>query len=128
MSEMHKSYRMRNNYSVSTLIGGQYVQRHPDGNISVRMDNGGTAILNGDEVSLDLSVIRSVGIANLGEVESHAVNTIVGSRSHVIRFINGGILQFAYNNDGEIIELCAEKLQVRLSPNKDLVFSLLSSV
>lgn len=59
--------------------------------------------------------ISSVGIKNIGYVEHYEVNTLFGSRSHVVRFVNGGVLQFAYNDKNEIIELCSTGLTLHLS-------------
>ena len=47
--------------------------------------------------TVDVSQLSSVGIKNIGNVERHDINTVFGSRSHVVRFVNGGVLQFAYN-------------------------------
>jgi hypothetical protein len=37
--------------------------------------------------------LSSVDIKNIGNVERHDINTAFGSRSHVVRFVNGGVLQ-----------------------------------
>ena len=59
--------------------------------------------------------ISSVGIRSLTEVAEHRINTIVGSRSHLVYFNNGGVLQFAYNGAGELIELKSQDLSATAS-------------
>jgi hypothetical protein len=66
--------------------------------------------------------IKCVGIKNIANVQSHEVNTLFGSRSHVVRFVNGGVLNFAYNAQNEIIELSAQKVLFALSPLGEAVF------
>ena len=63
-----------------------------------------------------------VGIKNIGNVERHDINTVFGSRSHVVRFVNGGVLQFAYNAKNELIELTASKLTMHLSKSGAAIF------
>lgn len=74
--------------------------------------------------NLDVTVqrIKSVGIKNIGYVERYEVNTLFGSRSHVVHFVNGGVLQFAYNDKNEIIDLSARKLLLQLSPLGEAMF------
>ena len=52
----------------------------------------------------------------------HRVNTILGSRSHFLRFCNGGCLQFAYNDAGQLIELSAEGLALTIKANGEFCF------
>jgi hypothetical protein len=66
--------------------------------------------------------LSSVGIKNIGNVERHDINTVFGSRSHVVRFVNGGVLQFAYNAKNELIELTASKLTMHLSKSGAAIF------
>ena len=74
--------------------------------------NGNTRIESNGELRLKLSSIKSIGIRHLAEVEEYRINTIAGSRSHWVRFINGGILAFAYNANGQLLEFSAENLEV----------------
>lgn len=58
-------------------------------------------------LALDLpQTISSVGILSLTEVSAHHINTIVGSRSHLVRCVNGA---------GELIELKSQDLIVTAS-------------
>ena len=75
-------------------------------------------------VKIDLSLVTAVSVKHLDEVASHAINTIFGSRSHVIEFTNGSILQYAYNSAGELIELSGNNLACSLSSDNVLLFYL----
>lgn len=86
--------------------------------------NGHRFTLKGDSICADLSAITAVGVKHLDEVASHTVNNIVGSRSHVIHFVNGAVLQYAYNSAGQLIELSGQNLAFSLSHDNELIFYL----
>jgi hypothetical protein len=85
---------------------GQTVERDDDGNLFVTMPT-----------------IRSVGIADLAQVQSHHVTHIAGSTSHVVHFTGGGLLRFAYSERGELIELSGRHVRGLLSAEHEVVFS-----
>jgi hypothetical protein len=102
-------------------------------NCRVRMIAGGglqAETENGDRFELDGqgNVVASfpadaiITIRNIADVASHTINTIVGSRSHVVRFHNGGLLKYAYNDQNELIELYSEKLLVSIIPGNEIVY------
>jgi hypothetical protein len=74
--------------------------------------------------TLDVSRLTSVGIKNITLVERHDINTLFGSRSHVVRFVNGGVLRFAYNAKNEFIELTASNLTMHLSKSGAAIFDI----
>ena len=80
--------------------------------------------INMDHIHIDFKNIKSIGLGNILDVDSHCVNTILNSRSHLIKFRNGGELAFAYNSNGELIELCAKKVGLCISPRDELIFSI----
>ena len=75
-----------------------------------------------EELVLRASDVNAVGIRDIAQVVEHRVNTILGSRSHFLRFGNGGCLQFAYNNAGQLIELSAEGLSLTIKANGEYCF------
>jgi uncharacterized membrane protein (DUF2068 family) len=75
------------------------------------------------KITLDLAVLRSVGIANLAQVQSHHITHVAGSTSHVLHFVGGGLLRYAYNQGGDLIELSAYRLNGCLNEDNDLVVS-----
>ena len=75
------------------------------------------------QVSLD--EIRAVRVEDLSQVLDHRIARIMGSTSHVIRFIGGGELRYAYNNRGQVIELSATGIKGAVSPNRVLTFGAL---
>ena len=85
---------------------GQTVERNDDGSLLVTMPT-----------------IRSVGIADLTQVQSHHVTRIAGSTSHVVHFAGGGLLRFAYSDQGQLIELSARHVRGLVSAEHEVVFS-----
>lgn len=77
-------------------------------------------------ITLQVEAIASVGIADLAQVQSHQINHIAGSTSHVVRFTGGGWLCYAYNERGEIIDVSAWHVMLRLGPENQCVFSALA--
>ena len=77
------------------------------------------------QVSLD--EIRAVRVEDLSQVLEHRIARIVGSTSHVIRFIGGGELRYAYNSRGQVIELSATGVKGAVSPNRVVTFGALGS-
>ena len=75
-----------------------------------------------EELVLRTSDVNAVGIRDIAQVVEHRVNTILGSRSHFLRFCNGGCLQFAYNDAGQLIELSAEGLTLTIKANGEYCF------
>jgi len=75
------------------------------------------------QVSLD--EIRAVRVEDLSQVLEHRIARIVGSTSHVIRFIGGGELRYAYNNRGQVIELSATGIRRVMSSNRVATFGAL---
>ena len=86
--------------------------------------NGEIIIVNSDEsIELNLQGIISVGIQNLADVTEHQITSILNSRSHMVRFVNGGVLEFAYNDAGELIELNSRDLTVVVKSGSEVLFS-----
>ena len=83
--------------------------------VAVIEDGGATC-----QVSLD--EIRAVRVEDLSQVLEHRIARIVGSTSHVIRFIGGGELRYAYNNRGQVIELSATGIRGMVSPSREVTF------
>ena len=75
------------------------------------------------QVSLD--EIRAVRVEDLSHVLDHRIARIMGSTSHVIRFIGGGELRYAYNSRGQVIELSATGVKGAVSPNRVVTFGAL---
>ena len=69
---------------------------------------------------VDLPPIKSVGIKHLAEVAEHHITTIMNSRSHMVRFTNGGTLKFAYNNTGQLIELRVRGLAANILRGEEI--------
>lgn len=83
--------------------------------IAVIDDGQGTS-----QVSLD--EIRAVRVEDLSQVLDHRIARIVGSTSHVVRFIGGGELRYAYNSRGQVIELSANGVKGVVSASRVVTF------
>ena len=91
----------------------RYVSKH----ITATTKGDVTRIRSQGDLTVDLpQTIASVGIVNLTEVVEHHITTIVGSRSHLVRFVNGGELRFAYNGAGDLIELKSRGMVASITP------------
>jgi hypothetical protein len=93
-------------------ISGQ----HPDGWV-VHTAGGARFEIRRGGSTVDLPVIRSVGLIDMCEVVSHQTNRLLGSTSHVIRLCNGGHVHFACNDRGQVLML--EGLACRLKIDSD---------
>ena len=89
-------------------------------------DTGATLVLDQDgSFNYSIAEINTVGIKDIADVVEHRINTIVGSRLHMVRFVNGGILTYAYNEAGELIELASSNLAAEISINNEIVYYVL---
>lgn len=106
------------------LPNGVTFEEFEDGSITLTAKNGTQVSIDADgNVSANLSKIRNIGIRNLVDIESHTINDVFGSRSHVIKFKDGGIAKFSYNQIGQLIELGGNQLGLSLTPEGDVIFS-----
>ena len=84
------------------------------------------AIDDGSSTSqVSLNEIRAVRVEDLSQVLDHRIARIMGSTSHVIRFIGGGELRYAHNSRGQVIELSATGVKGAVSPNRIVTFGAL---
>jgi len=68
--------------------------------------------ISGDHAHIDFQRIKSIGVKNILDIESHRINTVLNSRSHLIKFSNGGELIFSYNSKGELIDFKAQGIAI----------------
>ena len=76
-----------------------------------------------DNLIATVEKISSVGIANLALVQSHQINRVAGSTSHVLSFVGGGHLCFAYSVQGRLIELSGEGVGIHVGSNHEVIIS-----
>ena len=101
---------------------GHSGRSNPDGSVDISTSFGAAVhVAHDGKVELDLQLIKTVGLRNLVDVVSHEINSIASSISHVVKFANGGLLQFAYNSGGSLIDFSASKLVVTLSKDNSLL-------
>ena len=99
---------------------------HPEGAPATVITKGGITFITSDgDLTVDFSnITATIGIKNLTEVTQHQITTILGSRSHLVRFVNGGELRFAYNSLGQLLELSARDLIARMSKGSAITFAI----
>ena len=102
---------------------GPTVKMNADGTMSIST-TAGDVIEIGEKgtANINLKKIAAVGIHNLADVESHTINTIVGSISHYVRFGGGGEVRFVYNTNGQLIELSAKNVITSVTHNNEIIF------
>lgn len=71
------------------------------------------ATADGRDGYLELPVLRSVNLSNLHEIESHQINRLLDTTSHVIRFTNGGHVCLSYNNSGQVMDFYGEAITAK---------------
>lgn len=99
-----------------------YKEPNAVGDINLSIKGDVITINTNGETTMELSSIKAVGITNLGDVTEHHITTIVGSRSHLVRFANGGELQYAYNAAGQLIDLTFGNLLMRVTNGNEISF------
>lgn len=87
-----------------------------DGSITAHKD-GQVVNLDGLCAAAELLGMRSIGIRHVSEIEMYFGTEIAGSRSHVVHFVNGGVLKFAYQRNGALLHLSADKLASHTAAN-----------
>jgi hypothetical protein len=72
-----------------------------------------------------LSYISSIGIKHLEQVASHQINHVMDTTSHVVHFLNGGVVCFAYSHKGEILQISCKKIAARFDKQtSEVVFEI----
>jgi hypothetical protein len=87
------------------------------GPVHIDTQMGGITVVHdgADRLTFSLDVIREVGVASLAEVLAHDIVQVAGLVSHSIRLINGGQVNFAFNQAGQVVELSGARAQLQLT-------------
>lgn len=94
----------------------------PDGSVFEGGAFGGNATLSGDDLSLDLPRIKSVGLDDLSAVEAHCINRVYNTVSHFVRFTDGGEVHFVISLTGELLELSGHGVRISLREGNAIYF------
>jgi hypothetical protein len=98
------------------------VQIRSDGPADVRETADGVSISGAKQpVALHIESIRGIGIENITDVESHSINRVFNSVSHLIRFYGGGEVRIAYDLKGELLEFEAKNVDARIENGERIV-------
>lgn len=87
------------------------------GPLRIDTDMGGITVEHDDSghFTFSLDAIREVGLASLAEVLSHDVVHVAGLVSHCICLINGGMVHFAFNQAGQLVELSGSHARLEMT-------------
>lgn len=95
----------------------------PSGGVVSGTVNGQHFCLKGANLELTLESVNAVTVADLTWVEQHTITRVFDSVSHFIRFIGGGELRFAFSFAGDLLELSAERVGMKITPDGEtLIF------
>lgn len=98
---------------INVQSSGQVTSRtNPDGSVSLSSEQ---------PVSLHVESIKSVGIENLVDVETHVINRLFNSVSHYIRFFGGGEVRFSYNAEGELLEFATTNVDAYIENGERII-------
>lgn len=73
---------------------------------------------------IDFKNIKSIGLENIADIEHHLIHEIFGSRSHLIKFRNGGEVSFSYNNKGGLANFQSVGVNLIVGQGNKLFFSI----
>ena len=76
----------------------------------------------GGPVRMPLEAVKAVTIGNLAQVLDHEVTRSLDGSVHVVRFLHGGELRFAYDGQGRLIELTTLGLRSRVADDGTVTF------
>ena len=98
---------------VEKIEGGVRVTR-PDG-VTISMVNGDTTI--------EHLMPKSVGIMDISEIESLTVRTVDQTRIYRMDFLEGGYIEVAYSQDGQVTGFTGRNIKQSLSQDNELMVS-----
>ena len=97
----------------------------PEGLMAVTQNDQSIVAISDKSLSVELStIIKSVGIENLTDVDVHKINKLFGSISHYIRFVDGGEVKFSYNAAGDILELYGKGVNATIKDGNRILFAM----
>lgn len=100
---------------------GHTGKENPDGSFDINTSSGAAIHVDKDgNVKVNIALITAVALKNVVDVVSHDINEIASSRSHVVRFNNGGVLQFAYSNSGKLIDFSTTNLEFTIAKDNSV--------
>jgi hypothetical protein len=88
--------------------------RHLNEGESFRTDWGAEFTVQDGALVSQLPILASVGVGNLAEISAHDIVRVAQLTSHTMRFFDGGLLRFAYNDRGQLIELAGQHVHMSI--------------
>lgn len=97
----------------------------PEGEMTIKTDANGHVNMSSDQpVSMNLGKIESVGIEHLVDVAEHTINEQLGFVSHLVKFRDGGTVEFAYNSSGQIVTLRGHNVLTTVEAGTRVLFKM----
>ena len=74
-----------------------------------------------DNISMEMSLVREVGVASLAEVIAHEIVNVAGLTSHHLQLVGGGRIDYAFNQSGKLVELSGFRVQGTITADHRLI-------
>ena len=101
---------------------------HDDGTQTIVTPEGRTMTTKPDgNMSVSLDQITSIGIHNIVDIATYNLIEREGLTLHHIVFRDGGVVSFAYDTKGKIENLAANHVNVSISREGEVVYSMFSA-
>jgi|GEM_PF-2215809 len=107
-----------------------------NGNKVIKNDDGTTTIITkeGREIHtkadgstvVSLDKIKSVGIHNIIDIKAYNLVRHEGLTVHNIEFMDGGIVSFAFDSEGNVQNASAQNAVARMSPDAQITYAMAS--
>ena len=95
---------------------GRKIETGNAGAVQVITKNGTVYTVEKDgKTTIDLQSLNGVGIENLVDVLEYRITSIVGIHSHFVRFVDNGLLEFAYNTNGHLVSLSMQSVKINIT-------------
>ncbi|MDP1956248.1 MAG: hypothetical protein Q8K71_17430 [Polaromonas sp.] len=95
---------------------GNQVEISDDGSLTVTTKGGAVYKIDKDgKPTIDLKTLKGISIGNLIDVVDYQITRVAGIISHFVRFVDNGVLEFAYNTNGKLVSMSMERLEIAIS-------------
>ncbi|NOT20214.1 MAG: hypothetical protein HOP24_08100 [Sideroxydans sp.] len=94
----------------------------PEGNMTMKIGPDGAISTSTDKpLEINLQNIKSVGVENLVDIETHEISRLFNSVSHFIKFFGGGEVKFAYNLEGKLLEFSTHHVTLSIQNGERVI-------
>lgn len=101
---------------------GNFVERSEGGVRGIRPDGVTISMIDGD-ITIENLIPKSVGIRDISEIESLAVRTADQTRIYRMDFFDGGDIEVAHSQDGQVKGFTGRNFNQTLNQNNEAIVS-----